>query len=210
MPDLSGLYVITDQTLMAETGFIDAAEQALSGGARVMQYRDKSGDTRKRQRQAQELKRLCDRYDAVLIINDDIQLARQVDAHGVHIGADDTPLQSARRELGEQRIIGVSCYNRFDLAEQAVRNGGDYVAFGSFFTSPTKPEAVPAELELLTRARRQLQVPVCAIGGITHDNASSLIDHGADMIAVISAIFGDHDIRHACERFVRLFNTSTV
>lgn len=206
MHSLRGLYAITDARLIAESDFVDSVERALLGGAGIIQYRDKSGDQDKRLYQARELKKRCKRHGARLIINDDIELALSVAADGVHIGIDDTPLAQARQRLGHDSIIGVSCYNRFELAQQAAQQGADYIAFGSFFPSPTKPHAVPAELQLLRKARQQLNIPVCAIGGINIDNAASLLNAGADMLAVISSIFGRTDTRKACQQFCKLFD----
>ncbi|MDH5766379.1 MAG: thiamine phosphate synthase [Gammaproteobacteria bacterium] len=205
MEQLSGLYVITDEKLIAPDQFTQTVEQALQGGARIVQYRDKSQDQAKRHQQAQALKQLCEDYNTVLIINDDIELAIKVDAHGVHIGMHDTPLENARRQL-QNKIIGVSCYNDFELAAQAQQQGADYIAFGSFFSSSIKPEANKADVELLIKAREELQLPVCAIGGITSDNAAQLIDAGADMLAVITDVFGCDNTKIASEKISRLFS----
>ena len=205
MAPLHGLYAITDARLIAESDFVKRVEKALLGGARMLQYRDKSGDARKRLQQARALQQLCVQHDALLIINDDIELALAVNAHGVHLGMDDAPLVQARERLGKDKIIGASCYNQFELARQAAAEGADYIAFGSFFVSTTKPHAVPAELQLLRKARQQLELPVCAIGGISPDNAGPLLKAGADMLAVVSSIFGDTDTEGACRRFCQLF-----
>jgi len=205
MSSLQGLYAITDAKLIPESSFVETVEQALRGGAGIIQYRDKSGDQQKRLQQARALKNLCSQHQALLIINDDLELAMTVNADGVHIGIDDTPLQQARQHLGQNKIIGVSCYNQFELALQAAAEGADYIAFGSFFPSTTKPHAVPAELKLLRKARQQLQLPVCAIGGITVDNAPSLLNAGAHMLAVVSSIFGETSPTNACKQFCELF-----
>ncbi len=205
MNSLNGLYAITDAKLIAQNHFVDTVARALQGGAAMVQYRDKSNDSRLRMQQAAALKDICVQHQATLIINDDIELALAVDADGVHIGADDTPLADARRHLGRDKIIGVSCYNQFELAQQAAEGGADYIAFGSFFPSTTKPHAVPAQLGLLRKAKQQLQTPVCAIGGITADNAGALLKAGADMLAAASGIFGEPDILSACKQFRRMF-----
>ncbi|MDH5472083.1 MAG: thiamine phosphate synthase [Gammaproteobacteria bacterium] len=197
MTPLAGLYVITDEHLIPEPQFIQQIEFALQGGARIVQYRDKSQDKTKRLKQSQALKELCHQYQAPLIINDDIELAIESGADGVHIGAHDTPLTEARKKLGANKIIGVSCYNDFSLAVTAQQQQADYIAFGSFFSSSTKPDAKKAEVALLSRARQELQIPVCAIGGITSDNAGQLISAGADILAVINDIFSHHDIKTA-------------
>ncbi len=205
MKKLHGLYAITDAQLIASDKFALTIEQSLKGGASVIQYRDKSADNKKRLQQASALKVLCDQYNAYFIINDDIDLALAVDADGIHIGKDDTSLTAARKKLGQNKIIGVSCYNRFDLALQANEQGADYIAFGSFFASPTKPNAVKAELSLLSEAKQKLGIPICAIGGINLNNAPQLVLAGADMLAVISSLFAEQDTNLASEKFSQLF-----
>ncbi|MCW8955379.1 MAG: thiamine phosphate synthase [Gammaproteobacteria bacterium] len=207
MKSLSGLYAITDAELIAQARFAETVEQALQGGAHLIQYRDKTRDHGKRLQQAQAVKQLCQRYQALCIINDDLELALAIQADGLHIGRDDGALPEIRQRLGEDKIIGVSCYNDLTLAETAAQQGADYIAFGSFFPSPTKPEAQAASLELLTLARNTIQRPICAIGGITRDNAGPLLAAGADMLAVISDVFGQDDVVSASRAFQTLFET---
>lgn len=202
---LKGLYVITDQQLMPEPLFEQKAEAALSSGARIIQYRDKSLEQGRRSSQAQVLRQLCNRYNALLIINDDVQLALEVDADGVHIGKDDAALSQARQQLGKDRIIGVSCYNQLELAHSAIQAGADYIAFGSFFSSLIKPEAPPATSNLVTSIKQDFTTPVCCIGGITRDNCGPLVEAGADMLAVISDIFA-HDSPEAIADSCRTFS----
>ena len=185
-------------------GLYAIADTGVLGGARLIQYRDKSTDTRRREREAEVLAALCQRHSALLIINDDPQLAARVGA-GVHIGRDDADIAAARSQLGAA-LIGVSCYNRLDLARSAEAAGADYVAFGRFYSSDTKPDAVQANLVLLEAARAELALPVVAIGGITADNAGPLIAAGASAVAVIGDIFQADDIRSACERYRPLFD----
>ena len=192
---LKGLYAITDQHLISTSNFHKAVEQALLGGASIIQYRDKSNDRNKRLEQASTLRSLCHQYDALCIINDDIELARKVEAHGVHIGKDDQSIKQAREALGDDAIIGVSCYNDIRLALAAEKNSADYVAFGTMFSSPTKPDAVMATPNLISEAKRQLNIPVCGIGGITEANIHQLIQHDIDMAAVISSLFAADDIQ---------------
>lgn len=206
MNRLQGLYAITDPKLIPENHLVDTVNCAIQGGARIIQYRDKSKDPEKRLQQAEALQRICKQQQVTLIINDDIELALRVDADGVHIGIDDTPLAEARQRMGRHKIIGVSCYNQFELARRAAEQGADYIAFGSFFPSSTKPHAVPAELSLLRKARQQLELPVCAIGGITRENAPPLLNAGANMLAVVSSIFGDVDTLSCCRQFQQLFD----
>ena len=202
---LHGLYAITDAHLISEDSFNNAIKLVLQGGARLIQYRDKSNDTNKRLSQAQIARDLCDRYDALLIINDDIELAVQSQADGVHLGKDDTPLADARKKLGNHSIIGTSCYNQLELAIEAQKQGADYVAFGAIYTSPTKPEAATISLDTLKTAVSQLSIPICAIGGINTQNAATVVATGVDMIAVVSDLFADNDIQARSEALSNLF-----
>jgi thiamine-phosphate pyrophosphorylase len=203
---LRGLYVITDNRLSPHDQLLEHVEQALRGGARIVQYRDKQSTQEQRLEAANALNRLCREHDALFIVNDDLFLAQRCAAHGVHLGRDDAMLAEARNFLGPDYIIGASCYNRMDLAIQAVQAGADYIAFGRFFPSGTKPDAVQAERSLLQHAR-SLNVPVCAIGGITKANAPELIAAGADMIAVVEGVFGQPDIATAASELASLFPT---
>lgn len=199
----SGLYALTPEC--ADTArLLHMVEAALKGGAAAVQYREKSGDVALRHEQASELLSLCRRYGVPLIINDDLRLADLADADGVHLGREDASLREARLILGPQKIVGVSCYQSLDLARQAQAEGADYVAFGSFHASPTKPQALRAPLQLLHDAS-ELRVPVVAIGGITLDNAVALIEAGADALAVISALFEAPDIEKAARALNELF-----
>ncbi len=205
---LRGLYVITDTALIPDDRFAERVEAALRGGARIVQYRDKRGDVPLRERLAGEVVRLCRTHGAVSIINDDVELAARVGADGVHVGKEDAALGHARHRLGQGAVIGVSCYNRLELALEAAAEGADYVAFGSFFPSRVKPEAVPANMDLLREARKKLSLPLCAIGGITADNAAPLVEAGADMLAVISDVFAAADVEAAARRYAPLLNSS--
>lgn len=187
---LCGLYVITDPALTPPATIVSRCADALNGGARIIQLRDKSADHGARLAQAFELGRLCRTHDAVFIINDDARLAAECGADGVHIGREDHALTEARALLGEQAIIGVSCYNELERALDAEQQGADYIAFGRFYPSNTKPGAVQATPSLLEQARKRLSIPVAAIGGITAANTRPLIDAGADMVAVIEGVFG--------------------
>ena len=207
MQKLSGLYAITPANGVDLESLLLMVRQALHGGARLIQYRDKGTDQGRRQTEAIELLSLCRQYDVPLIINDDLKLAEKIGADGVHLGQYDETIGQARRTLGSSSIIGASCYNDFSLAEKATEEGADYVAFGSFFCSGTKPNAVPANLQLLQRAKEQLGLPVVAIGGITLQNAPPLIEAGADMLAVIQGVFAQNDIRHTAKTFAALFES---
>jgi thiamine-phosphate pyrophosphorylase len=201
-----GLYALTDSTLIPEDRLIPAVAAAIAGGAVLVQYRDKSGDAAKRAWEAQDLVNLCRPLGVPLIINDDVALAAAVGADGVHLGRDDGDIAAARAALGPGALIGVSCYNELERARAAEAAGADYVAFGSFFPSSVKPGAVRAEVDLLRQARQQLNVPLVAIGGINADNGALLIEAGADLLAVISDVFGQSDIRAAARRIAGLFD----
>jgi len=206
---LSGLYVITNEDLMPEALFLDMAKAAIQSGASVLQYRDKSSDKSKRLFQAKNLKTLCDKHHVIFIINDDIDLAKQVDADGIHIGKDDLSIKEARKRIGPNKIIGVSCYNQITLATEAINHGADYIAFGSFFGSSIKPEAPQATSELIPSLKLMHNTPVCCIGGITLNNQSQLLKAGADMLAVISDIFSQTDnakIASRCQQYKKAFN----
>jgi thiamine-phosphate pyrophosphorylase len=201
-----GVYAITPET--ADTGRLLAqVEAALVGGVAAVQYRDKSGDVARRHEQASELVALCRRFGVPLIVNDDLRLADLADADGVHLGRDDGGLNEARIILGRGKLIGASCYQSLELAQVAQAAGADYVAFGSFYASPTKPAADRADAALLRAATRVIRVPIVAIGGITPDNAPQLIDAGADSLAVLSALFDAPDIRAAAHALNQLFET---
>ncbi|WP_319381623.1 thiamine phosphate synthase [Thiomicrorhabdus sp.] len=202
---LKGLYVITDSALSAPDQLLNHVEQALQGGARILQYRDKILSPELRLQQAKALRNLCDRHHALLIINDDIELAANCSADGVHLGKDDSAIGQARRRLGSQALIGVSCYNSIERALQMQTLGADYVAFGRFFPSKTKPMAPQADLQTLLDAKRQLAIPIVAIGGINCTNAQQLIDAGADALAVIQGVFAQADITAASRQIQNRF-----
>ena len=202
----SGLYAITPET--ADTALLlTQVEAALKGGAAAVQYRDKSGDVARRHEQASELLALCQCFDAPLIINDDLRLADLCGADGVHLGRDDGSVAKARVILGPEKFVGASCYQSLDLARAVQDEGADYVAFGSFSPSSTKPQAERAELALLHASRSTIHVPIVAIGGITPANALALLDAGADSLAVLTALFDAPDIRAAAQAFNQLFTS---
>jgi thiamine-phosphate pyrophosphorylase len=201
---VSGLYAVTPDLIdsMALAGKVNAA---LRGGARVIQYRSKSIDYSLRRAQAGEIARLCRNLNALFIVNDSVVLAREVDADGVHLGKDDGEVAAARAMLGPGKLIGVSCYNQMARAREAASQGADYVAFGSFFPSVTKPLALRADAQLLRAAAAEIALPVVAIGGIDEDNAAGLIAAGADAVAVVRALFDAADIEAQARRISRLF-----
>lgn len=209
MTSLRGLYAITDTPLLAGGKLLPYAEAALIGGARLLQYRDKSADAVRRFDEAQALAELCQRHGTTLIINDDLELATRLGV-GLHLGQEDGSLAAARALLGRQAIIGATCHAQLPLAEQAAREGASYVAFGRFFQSHTKPGAPAANQELLREARARIGLPIVAIGGITLETAPSLIAAGVHMVAVIHALFAADsaaEVERRAQAFSQLFNT---
>jgi thiamine-phosphate pyrophosphorylase len=209
MPEFpGGIYAITPETPDTER-LLKQVEAALAGGVAAVQYRDKSDDVARRHEQASELVALCRRFGVPLIVNDDLRLADLADADGVHLGRDDGSVREARIILGKGKIIGSSCYQSLELAQAAQAAGADYAAFGSFFPSPTKPAAGRADTDLLREAAHHLSVPIVAIGGITLASAPTLLDAGADSLAVLSALFDAPDIRAAAHDLNQLFETES-
>ena len=206
---IAGLYAITPD--IDDTGLLlVAVRAAVEGGARVVQYRNKRAARAKRLEHAIGLSAVCLKFGALFIINDDVELALNVEADGVHLGKTDGSLAKARARLGPQRLLGASCYNDLALAQAARDAGADHLAFGSVFASSTKPDAIGAPLSLFAEARaRGLRIPLAAIGGITVDNARDVIAAGADAIAVISDLFDAPDIRSRAAQFSALFETTS-
>ncbi|HEY6544817.1 MAG TPA: thiamine phosphate synthase [Dokdonella sp.] len=200
---IRGLYAITDGP---RDDLVDACAAALEGGAALLQYRDKTRDVGRRLHEARALQALCVRHGVPLLVNDDIELARRVGAAGVHLGEHDASPAQARARLGEDALIGVSCYDSLERARAFAADPArvDYLAFGAFFASPTKPAARRATPELLQEARA-FSLPLVAIGGIDAGNAGVLVDAGADALAVVSALFGAHDVRAAARQIASLF-----
>jgi thiamine-phosphate pyrophosphorylase len=201
---ICGLYAITPDGPDTEA-LCRKVEQALAGGVRVLQYRRKSVEPAIRLSEAGRLARLCEGSGCLFVVNDDPALARALDAPAVHLGRDDGTVAAARSAAGHRLIVGVSCYDELDRAQRAVDEGADYIAFGSFFPSRVKPGAVRPPVDLLTRASSRFDVPVVAIGGITTENAPSLIAAGADALAVISDLFDAEDIEAKADQYRRLF-----
>lgn len=197
----NGLYAITDGP---RDDLIAACEAAIDGGAMLVQYRDKTDDVARRLAEARALAALCARKRVALIVNDDVDLALASGATGVHLGEDDADIASARAKLGPCAIVGVSCYDSLDRARVLAAEGADYLAFGAFYASPTKPNARKATPALL-RDAKALGVPLVAIGGITADNGALLVQAGANYLAVISAVFGARDVGAAARSFAALF-----
>lgn len=210
MPNrIAGLYAITPEPADTPEGtaiLIGLVHDAVAGGARVVQYRNKHAGPARRLEHALGLSAVCAAFGAVFIINDDVELALEVEADGVHLGKSDGDIANARKRLGPKRRLGVSCYNDLALAVAAHAAGADHLAFGSVFASTTKPGAVRAPLSLFAEAQ-SLQLPLVAIGGITADNAGQVIAAGTDAVAVISDLFDAPDVRARAARFTQLFTT---
>lgn len=203
--EIAGLYAITPDT-QDTPGLLARVEQALAGGARLLQYRNKTASATLRLAQGQALLALCGRYRVPLIINDHLDLAIELNADGLHVGAEDGTVAEARERLGTGKLLGASCYRSLESAVEAQRAGADYVAFGGFYPSTIKTGMTTrTPLSLLQEAKRQLSVPVVAIGGITVDNAPPLIAAGADSVSVITALFSAPDVRATAQAFAALF-----
>lgn len=200
---MRGLYAVTPDE--ADTARLTAmVEAALQGGARLVQYRNKTAADALRTEQARALLALCRRYSVPLIVNDRLDVAIDIGADGLHLGRDDGDAATARAQL-PHALIGVSCYNELERALAAERDGADYVAFGRFFASTTKPGNIRASTALVAEAKRRIRLPVVAIGGITLDNAPGLVEAGVDALAVVSALFDSPDITAAARGFARLY-----
>ena len=202
---LSGLYAITDSKLTPSHSIANQVEQALQGGARIIQFRDKSNDQPQRLNTALQLRQLTQQYNALLIINDDVALCQQSQADGVHLGQEDTDIKQARERLGHKKIIGATCHGQLELAHLALDQGADYLAFGRFFPSSTKPDAPLADLSKLADFIMNSPIPSVAIGGITLNNAEPLLQAGFAMVAVVQDVFDRANITQHCQRYQALF-----
>ena len=210
MQSLRGTYLITHPCEGGPVALQAIVAEALDGGVRLVQYRDKGMDQARREAEARALLVVCQAHRVPLLINDDIALAAATGAAGVHLGQDDRQVAEARAALGPDSIVGVTCHADLALARAAADAGASYVAFGRFFPSTSKPAAPPAPLAVLREARCRLNLPLVAIGGITPANGQVLLDAGADMLAVIHGIMGADDPRQASSDYARLFTASPV
>lgn len=199
-----GLYAITQPENKSISQILQAVQAALKGGAVVVQYREKQPIDG--YALASELLKICHAYQVPLLINDNVDLALAIAADGVHLGKDDGDIGYARSKLGPKAIIGISCYNDVQKACDAASNGANYVAFGRFFPSGSKPLAAPADIATLTLAKQRLQVPIVAIGGILPENGGQLMAAGADLLAVIGGVF-DYEPETAALAYQSLFKS---
>lgn len=201
---VSGLYAVTPDAV--DSAWLRSrVEQVLAGGARMLQYRSKSPDRSLRLKQARELAAVCRTHGVCFIVNDDIEIAHECGADGVHLGREDGSIAAARARLGRDALVGASCYGDLARAQECVDAGADYLAFGSFFASSVKPGAVRPPPDMLSEARRRWRLPLVAIGGLTPENAPVVLAAGADALAVISALFHVPDSRAAAQAFAQLF-----
>lgn len=205
LPSIQGLYAITPDLEDTEL-LCRMVEASINGGASVIQYRNKVAKQPQLNSQASALLKLCRRHQIPLIINDYVELCLVLDADGVHIGGEDGDIAATKKRIGIDKILGVSCYGDFERAKSAVQQGADYVAFGACFPSGTKPNAPRAELNLFSQAKI-LKVPSVAIGGITLENVSNVINAGANAIAVIGELFNRdiQDIAPCAQQFSSSF-----
>ena len=204
MPKSSGIYLISDYKNLAIDDLLDKTEKILDAGISLFQFRDKNSKYEIKKSTALKLQTLCKKYNTLFIINDDVVLAKEISADGVHLGRDDMDIDMARKILGD-KIIGFSCYNNLEDAITAEIMGADYIALGSFFNSPTKPEARMIAIDLLPIAKSKLNIPVVAIGGITPENGKQLVDNKVDFLAIISGIYASTDIINSVKAYKNLF-----
>ena len=204
MPKSGGIFLISDSKNLAIDDLLDITEKILDVGISLFQFRDKNSKYEIKKSTALKLQTLCKKYNTLFIINDDVVLAKEISADGVHLGRNDMDINMARKILGD-KIIGVSCYNNLEDAITAEIMGADYIALGSFFNSPTKPEARKIAIDLLPIAKSKLNIPVVAIGGITPENGKQLVDNKVDFLAIISGIYASTDIINSVKAYKNLF-----
>ena len=190
---MAEIYAISDDILMPENLALEYAREILECGVKFFQFRSKKAV--KNEKLASEILNLCEKFGAKFIVNDDVKFAKKIGAKAVHLGKDDEGIKEAFEILGKDAYVGVSCYNDINLAINAAKNGASYVAFGSVFTSPTKPNAPKCDLEVAREAKQILNLPVCVIGGINETNIGSLSHAKPDLIAVISVIYKDGNVK---------------
>ena len=203
---MAEIYAISDDLLMPENLALRYTREILECGVKFFQFRSKK--VVKNERLASEILNLCEKFRAKFIVNDDVKFAKKIGAKAVHLGRDDEDLKEAFEILGKDAYVGVSCYNDINLAINAAKNGASYVAFGSVFASPTKPNAPKCDLEVVRQAKQILNLPVCVIGGINETNIGSLSLAKPDLIAVISAIYKDGTIKENIKNLQKIIKTN--
>lgn len=202
---LRGLYAITDEYLTPLETMKMQVSAAIEGGAKIVQFRYKSEITADVLISISEIQKVCRDNGVLFIVNDHMNLAKEIDADGIHIGKEDADDLPSIRAQFPGKIIGVSCYGDMKRAFDAEAAGADYVAFGSFFFSPTKPKSGVVSPSIINEAKEKLTIPVCVIGGITVENAPELLREGADMVSVISSLWKSEDVEKRAREFDRLF-----
>ena len=202
---IKGLYAITPDMADLNT-LIQKTQSAIEGGAFMVQYRSKIQDHDVKMQQCAAILRLCREYEIPCIVNDDVDMCRSLEADGVHLGEKDDNIAEVRRILGEDAIIGSSCYDQLERAKQAQKEGASYVAFGAMYPTSTKPNAPRATIGLLREANSQIQIPIVALGGITVNNAHDVIETGVDAIAVINSLYESHSIKETAETLSQMFH----
>ena len=205
MQKLQGLYVIADAECIGKDNIVAKTQEVLSAGVKIIQYRDKVNTLTSKTEIAKQLHKLTNTYQSLLVINDDVNLAKSINADGVHLGKDDISIEKARIILGKDKIIGASCYADFNNVKPAIQASANYIAFGRFFDSTIKPQAPKADTTLIKQAKSEFAMPICAIGGITPKNAGTVLNAGADMIAVISGVFNSSSTQQAVQEYLSLF-----
>ena len=199
---MAEIYAISDDILMPENLALEYAREILECGVKFFQFRSKKAV--KNEKLASEILNLCEKFGAKFIVNDDVKFAKKIGAKAVHLGKDDENIKEAFEILGKDAYVGVSCYNDINLAINAAKNGASYVAFGSVFTSLTKPNAPKCGLEVVKEAKQILNLPICVIGGINETNIGSLSHVKPDLIAIISAIYKDGNIKENIKNLQRI------
>lgn len=202
---MRGLYLVTPDWDDTDR-LIAVTAQAIETGAALVQYRHKTASEALRHEQASALLALCRQHDVPFIINDHLSLCEQLDADGLHVGGTDSPVSKVRQQLGSDKIIGASCYGDLQLARDAAQAGASYVAFGGFYPSRVKKYEVTTPADIVSRAKRELSVPICVIGGMTPDNSRPLVNEGADMVAAISSVYQSDSPALSASAFMRLFD----
>ena len=203
---MAEIYAISDDILMPENLALDYTREILECGVKFFQFRSKKAV--KNEKLASEILNLCEKFGAKFIVNDDVKFAKKIGAKAVHLGKDDEGIKEAFEILGKDAYVGVSCYNDINLAINAAKNGASYVAFGSIFTSPTKPNAPKCGLEIVKEAKQILNLPVCVIGGINETNIGSLSHTKPDLIAIISAIYKDGNIKENIKNLQKIIKAN--
>ena len=203
---MAEIYAISDDILMPENLALEYAKEILECGVKFFQFRSKKAV--KNEKLASEILNLCEKFGAKFIVNDDVKFAKKIGAKAVHLGKDDEGIKEAFEILGKDAYVGVSCYNDINLAINAAKNGASYAAFGSVFTSPTKPNAPKCDLEVVRQAKQILNLPVCVIGGINETNIGSLSYANPDLIAIISAIYKDGTIKENIKNLQKIIKTN--